>query len=108
MSYIPSKPNTLGLIQITNIDLREIVPFIDWGFFFMAWRMSGKYEGIETVHDCLSCKMSWLQQFPEADRPKAEEALKLFKDAQEMLLQMQDEKIVSVNASFGVFAGFAK
>ena len=75
MSYTPVKPNTLGLIQLTDIDLREIVPFIDWVFFFMAWRMGGKYEGIETVHDCLSCKMSWLQQFPEADRPKAEEAL---------------------------------
>jgi len=82
MSYRPTPPNTLGLIQQTDIDLREIVPFIDWVFFFMAWRMSGKYEGIETVHDCLSCKMSWLQQFPEADRPKAEEALKLYKDAQ--------------------------
>ena len=107
MSYNPSKPNTLGLIQLTDIDLRKIVPFIDWGFFFMAWRMSGKYEGIETVHDCLSCKTTWLQQFPAADRPRAEEALKLFKDAQEMLRNMLDEKIVSVNASFGVFLGYA-
>ena len=107
MSYIPFKPNRLGLIQQTDIDLREIVPFIDWVFFFMAWRMGGKYEGIETVHDCLSCKMSWLQKFPEADRPKAEEALKLFKDAKEMLRQMLDEKIVTVNASFGVFHGYA-
>ena len=107
MSYIPFKPNRLGLIQQTDIDLREIVPFIDWVFFFMAWRMGGKYEGIETVHDCLSCKMSWLQKFSEADRPKAEEALKLFKDAQEMLRQMLDEKIVTVNASFGVFHGYA-
>ena len=107
MSYIPAKPNTLGLIQLTDIDLREIVPFIDWGFFFMAWRMSGKYEGIETVHDCLSCKTTWLQQFPATDRPRAEEALKLFKDAQEMLRNMLNEKIVSVNASFGVFLGYA-
>jgi len=107
MKYIPVKPNTLGLIKLVDINLREIVPFIDWVFLFMAWRMSGKYEGIETVHDCLSCKMSWLLQFPEADRPKAEEALKLYKDAQEMLRQMLDEKIVTVNASFGVFQSYA-
>ena len=31
MSY--QKPNTSGLIQLTDIDLREIVPFIDWVFF---------------------------------------------------------------------------
>jgi len=69
--------------------------------------MSGKYDGIESVHDCESCKKSWLYQFPLADRPKAEEALKLFKDAREMLRQMLDEKIVSVHASFGIFPAYA-
>ncbi len=108
MAYIPFKPNTIGLIKLTNINLREIVPYIDWVFFFMAWRMSGKYEGIEEVHDCLSCKMSWLQQFPEADRPKAEEALKLYKDAKEMLREMLDNNIVSINANFGIFNAYTQ
>ncbi len=107
MSY-PYKPNTSGLIQLTDISLREVVPFIDWVFFFMAWRMSGKYEGIETVCDCASCKTSWLQQFSEADRPKAEEALKLYKDAQEMLRRFLDEKIVTIHASFGIFSAYAQ
>lgn len=107
MSY-PYKPNTSGLIQLTDISLREVVPFIDWVFFFMAWRMPGKYEGIETVCDCASCKTSWLQQFSEADRPKAEEALKLYKDAQEMLRRFLDEKIVTIHASFGIFSAYAQ
>jgi 5-methyltetrahydrofolate--homocysteine methyltransferase len=107
MKYIPKQPNTKGLIQLIDIDLHEIVPFIDWVFFFMAWRLPGRFEGIETVHDCLSCKMSWLQQFPEADREKADEAYKLYKDAQEMLRNMLDGKIVKVNASFGVFDGYS-
>jgi 5-methyltetrahydrofolate--homocysteine methyltransferase len=108
MKYIPFKPNTLGLIRLMDINLREIVPFIDWTFFFMAWRMTGKYDGIETACDCLSCKVGWLQQFRAEDRPKAEEALKLFKDAQEMLRRFLDEKIIKVNASFGIFPAFAK
>jgi len=108
MSYIPFKPASLGIIHLTDIDLRDIVPFIDWTFFFMAWRLSGRYEGIETVDDCQSCKISWLQQFPEADRPKAEEALKLYKDAQGMLRRFKDEKILQVNASIGIFEGYAK
>lgn len=108
MGFIPIKPATLGLIQLQNIDLKEITRFIDWTFFFMAWRMSGKYEGIETVHNCLSCKKSWLQKFNEAERPKAEEALSLYKDAQEMLVQLLEEKIVSVNASFGIFNAYAQ
>ncbi len=108
MSYIPAKPATLGLIQLRDIDLSEIIPFIDWTFFFLAWRLTGKFEGIETVHDCLSCKVTWLQQFPEADRPKAEEALKLHKDAQEMLRRFKDEKILTLNASFGIYPGYAR
>jgi 5-methyltetrahydrofolate--homocysteine methyltransferase len=88
--------------------LCEIVPFIDWTFFFMAWRVSGRYDGIETVDDCQSCKMSWLQQFPETDRPKAEEALKLYKDAQGMLRRFKDEKIVTINASVGLFKAYAR
>lgn len=108
MSYIPVKPNTFGLIQLKDIDLREIVPYIDWTFFFLAWRISGRYEGIETLHDCLSCKMSWLHGFPEADRPKAEEALKLYKDAQEMLRRFEDEKLLRLNASFGIYNAYSQ
>ncbi len=108
MSYIPSKPNTLGLIQLKDINLREIVPFIDWTFFFMAWRMSGKFNGIESACDCESCKVGWLQQFLPEERPKAEEALKLYKDAKEILRDMLDDKIVSINASFGIFHGYSK
>lgn len=108
MSYTPVKPNKLGLIQLNDISLREIVPYVDWVFFFMAWRMSGKYEGIEQVHDCPSCKMSWLQSLPDKEKPKGEEALKLYIDAKEMLRDMLENKIVSVNASFGIFNAHAE
>jgi len=107
MSYIPKVPNVIGLNQLKDINLREIVPFIDWVFFFMAWRISGKYDGIETVCDCESCRVGWLQKFPETDRPKAEEALKLYKDAQEMLRIFLDKKTININASFGIFPAYS-
>jgi len=97
------KPNTLGLTRLEDIPLREIVPFIRWSFFFQAWKMTGKYDGIETVCDCSSCKTAWLQQFSENEREKAEEALKLFRDAQEMLRRFLDEKLIRVHAVFGIF-----
>lgn len=108
MTYIPTVPNQTGLIQIKDISLREVVPYIHWSFFFMAWRMTGKYEGIETVCDCASCKVGWLQKFPESERAKAEEAIKLYKDAQEMLRVFLDEKIVTVNAAVGIYPAYAK
>ncbi len=96
-------PKQIGLTQFRDIDIREIVPFIHWTFFFMAWRLNGKYTDIQTVCDCESCKVGWLQKFAESERPKAEEALKLYKDAQEMLRRFLDEKIVTINAVVGIY-----
>lgn len=101
------KPKQPGITRFNDINLREIVPFIHWTFFFMAWRLNGKYEGIETACDCSACKAGWLQKFAFEERPKAEEALKLYKDAQEMLRRFLDEKIVTINAMVGIFPAYA-
>jgi 5-methyltetrahydrofolate--homocysteine methyltransferase len=97
------KPLQPGIKQFYDINLREIAPFIHWTFFFMAWRLNGKYDDIQTVCDCTSCRVGWLQKFPESEREKAEEALKLYKDAQEMLRRFLDEKCITINAMVGIF-----
>lgn len=101
------KPRVPGITRFEDVSLREIVPFIHWTFFFMAWRLNGKYDDILTACDCTACKVGWLQKFPEAERPKAEEALKLYKDAQEMLRRFLDEKIIKINAMVGIFPAYA-
>ena len=93
------KPNKIGHIKLTDIKLREIVTFIDWKFFFHAWRLTGKYDDIATACDCISCRVGWLQKFDEKDRAKAEEAIQLFKDAQEMLRDVLDGNLLKINAS---------
>jgi len=97
------KPLQTGIKQFYDINLREIAPFVHWTFFFMAWRLNGKYDDIQTVCDCTSCRVGWLQKFPESEREKAEEALKLYKDAQEMLRRFLDEKCITINAMVGIF-----
>lgn len=52
--------------------------------------------------------MSWLQQFPETERPKAEEALKLYKDAQEMLRTLFWTKSGKCQRQLWYFPGYAK
>lgn len=96
-------PKQAGITRFKDINLREIVPFIHWTFFFMAWKLNGKYDDIHTVCDCGSCKAGWLQKFPVDERAKAEEALKLFKDAREMLQRFLEEKILTINALVGIF-----
>ncbi|MDO9635178.1 MAG: vitamin B12 dependent-methionine synthase activation domain-containing protein [Paludibacter sp.] len=101
-------PKHIGLIEFKDINLNEIAPFIHWSFFFLAWRISGKYEGIETVCDCASCITGWLQKIPESERAKAEEAIKLYRDAQAMLREFREKKVLTINASVGIYPAYAK
>ncbi len=107
MSNYKRQPKTLGEIELLDIDLKEIVPFIDWTFFFLAWRITGKYKGIEAVCDCASCETTWLQQFSPENREKAQEALKLYRDAREMLLRFSEEKTVTINALINIYPAFS-
>lgn len=101
-------PKHLGHIKLYDIPLDQIIPFIHWTFFFMAWRLNGKYEGIDKVCECASCKTSWLKRFDIKDQPKAEEALKLYKDAQEMLRLLRDKKNIQINAVIGLYSAQSK
>lgn len=100
-------PNQTGLIHLKEIPLKSIYPYIHWSFFFMAWRLTGKFEGIESTLHCVSCKMSWLHSFPEEQRPKAEEAAKLYKDAQDMLQDFVDRGTIKINAAVGIYPSIA-
>ena len=108
MAYTPSKPNQTGIHHIQDISLRDIVEFIDWRFYFLAWRLSGRYEGIEKVHNCQSCHAEWLLGFEEKDRPKAEEALKLFRDTQEMLRDVVENNLLKINAVYSIFPAYSE
>jgi 5-methyltetrahydrofolate--homocysteine methyltransferase len=94
-------------ISLTRIPLDTIVPYIHWTFFFMAWRLNGKYDGIDEVCECTSCKTGWLQKFSAEERVKAEEALKLYKDALAMLRNFRDDASISINASLGIYPAYS-
>jgi len=82
-------PNQLGLTVFDTIDLREIVPLIDWTFFFHAWQLKGRFPKILD------------------DAEKGEEARKLFADAQVMLDQIIDQQWLKARAVIGLFAANA-
>lgn len=98
------KPNHIGYFAIKDIPLDEIIPYIHWAFFFMAWKIKGRFDGIHTATDCIACQTSWLQTFAQEDRPKAKEALKLYRDSQEILQKFRDSKALTINASLGIYA----
>ena len=44
--YVPPVPTFIGRREIRNLDLRELVPLIDWAPFFQTWELSGPYPAI--------------------------------------------------------------
>ena len=42
-NFMPVKPSFLGSKVILNQDLQDLVPFIDWKYFFDVWQLRGRY-----------------------------------------------------------------
>ena len=79
------KPKQLGIKHFINFDIKEIIPFIDWNFFFHSWRITGKYPEIFE------------------DKEKGAEARELFDNAQKMLKNIVQEKMLEARAAIGIF-----
>jgi 5-methyltetrahydrofolate--homocysteine methyltransferase len=84
-SYVPPVPAKPGLHVLRDIDLGEIVPCIDWGPFFWAWDLKGRYPAILD------------------DPEKGEEATKLLQDARELLDRIVTDRLLHAHAAFGLF-----
>jgi 5-methyltetrahydrofolate--homocysteine methyltransferase len=77
------RPELLGTRAFDPVPLEEIVPFIDWGPFFSAWELRGRYPDILT------------------DAVVGAEATKLFEDAQTLLKHIVAEKRFTAKAVIG-------
>ena len=83
-NFNPVKPNFIGTKTI-EIELSELVDFIDWTPFFSSWKLYGKYPAILT------------------DEVVGEQATNLFEDAQKMLSQIVSEKWLTSKGILGIF-----
>jgi 5-methyltetrahydrofolate--homocysteine methyltransferase len=81
----PKKPSFLGNKTFNNYPLEEIAKYIDWTPFFQTWELAGRYPKILT------------------DSVVGVEATKLFNDAQKMLKQIIDRKMIQANAVVGFY-----
>ncbi|UVM19703.1 methionine synthase [Pseudomonas wadenswilerensis] len=82
-AYQPVVPSFTGVKVLEDIDLKVLAEYIDWTPFFISWDLAGKYPRILT------------------DEVVGEAATALFKDAQDMLAKLIDEKLISARAVFG-------
>ncbi len=80
-----SVPEFTGARALKDFSLRELVPFIDWSPFFHTWEMRGRYP------DLLK------------DPVRGPAAQELFENAQELLSQIVDQKLLTAHAVYGFY-----
>jgi 5-methyltetrahydrofolate--homocysteine methyltransferase len=79
------KPNFIGVKQLIDFPIQELRKYIDWTFFFFVWELKGKFPDILN------------------DELQGEEARKLYADANRMLDQMAEKKMVQANGVFSIW-----
>lgn len=83
-NYSPKRPNFIGT-QTVDVEIADLVEYIDWTPFFNSWELYGKYPAILT------------------DEVVGEQATSLFADAQKMLTQLIDENWLTAKGIMGIF-----
>jgi 5-methyltetrahydrofolate--homocysteine methyltransferase len=79
------EPKQLGIQILEDFDITLLEDYIDWSPFFRSWDLHGKYPQILK------------------DEIVGNQASELFKDAQELLKRIFDEKLLKAKAVFGLF-----
>jgi cobalamin-dependent methionine synthase I len=73
------------MIYTCRYTIHEAASYINWLYFFHAWGFPARYSSIAKVHGCVACRQNWLQAFSEEERERAEQAMKLYDEAQQLL-----------------------
>ena len=84
-NFNSTKPNQRGVFHLDDLSSKEIASFIDWTPFFQTWELHGRFPRILK------------------DEIVGKEASKLFKDAQEMLIQALEKNWLEVEAVYGIW-----
>lgn len=79
------RPKQLGIQELQNFDITKLENYIDWSPFFRSWDLHGRFPKILD------------------DEVVGQQASELYKDAQDLLKRVFNEKLLKAKAVFGLF-----
>ncbi|MCD4679961.1 MAG: methionine synthase [Bacteroidales bacterium] len=79
------EPAIRGIKIFNDYSIRKLATYINWTFFFYAWKLKGRYPDIMK------------------DPEKGEEARKLYDDAQKMLANIEENNWLRAKGAIGLF-----
>lgn len=80
-----AKPAFVGIKVVDNVKVSDLVPYIDWTFYFAAWDMKGRYPAI--LNDAVN----------------GAEAQKLLDDTKLFLKEVEDNNWLQCKGIVGIF-----
>ena len=84
------KPNVTGIHELIDFPIAELREYIDWNFFFFVWELKGRFPDILD------------------DELQGEQARKVYDDAQKMLDEIIEKKMIRANGIFGLWPAHAE
>ena len=85
-----SAPHELGLRRLANVELEQLVGYIDWSFFFTAWELKGRFPKI--------------LESPEYGAAARE----LYDNGRRMLDRLVEEKRLRASGAYGLWRARAE
>ncbi len=79
------KPKQTGIHELIDFPIEELRKYIDWNFFFFVWELKGRFPEILN------------------DEKQGEQARKLYEDAQVMLDEIIENKMLQANGIYGIW-----
>ena len=83
-------PQRTGRIVFDDVPVSEVVPYINWNFFFSSWEVKGRWPDILD------------------DPKKGDEARRLYADAQRMLKAIADGHLLRLQAVAGIYPAVSR
>lgn len=84
-SFSIHKPRNPGIHVFQEYPIKEIIPYIDWSYFFYSWDMGHGFESVLS------------------DPEKGETARRLYEEAQNMLALIVEQTLLQARAVIGLF-----
>jgi len=82
--YIPVEPKVKGRRLIESIEIKSLLPYMNWASFLAAWRLPVKYAHYLDYADEKEQKF-WINSFPSEEKEKLEESVLLMTEAIKIL-----------------------
>ena len=83
------KPKQTGIFELIDFPIEELRKYIDWNFFFFVWELKGRFPDILD------------------DKRQGEQARKVYADAQKMLDEIIEKKMIRANGIYGIWPAWS-